>query len=54
MDVLEHAKSFEDSLGKIVANLRRDGYLVISSRIDLWLRILFGMFDESHISIPKE
>ena len=34
MDFLEHDESFEDSLERIFAKLRRDGYLVISSRID--------------------
>ena len=46
MDVLEHADSFEDSLGKIVTKLKRDGYLAISSPIDSWLRKLFGRFDK--------
>lgn len=34
MEVLEHAESFEDSLGKIVAKLKRGEYLAISSPID--------------------
>ena len=54
MDVLEHTESFEDSLRKIVANLKRRGNLMMSSPIDAWPRKLFGRFDmdETHVSIP--
>jgi len=56
MDVLEHAESFEDSLGRIVAKLKRDGYLAISSPMDSWLRKLFGRFDkdEGRTSQPRK
>lgn len=54
MDVLEHTESFEDSLRKIVANLKRLGNLMMSSPIDAWPRKLFGRFDmdETHVSTP--
>ena len=56
MDVLEHADSFEDSLGRIVTKLKRDGYLAISSPIDSWLPKLFGRFDkdERRTSQPRK
>jgi 2-polyprenyl-3-methyl-5-hydroxy-6-metoxy-1,4-benzoquinol methylase len=34
IDVLEHDESYEDSFRRIVAKLKRGGYLAISSPID--------------------
>lgn len=54
MDVLEHTEYFEDSLRKIVANLKRRGNPMMPSPMDEWPRKLFGRFDmdETHVSTP--
>ena len=56
LDVLEHTRSFEESLGRVVTKLRRGGHMIISSPLDAWPRRLFGSLDrdKTHISIPKE
>jgi len=56
LDVLEHTRSFEESLRRLVTKLKRGGHMIISSPLDAWPRRLFGSLDrdKTHISIPKE
>ena len=56
LDVLEHTKSFEESLRRLVTKLKPRGHMIISTPIDAWPRRLFGSLDrdKTHISIPKE
>jgi len=54
-DVLEHTKSIEGSLQKIVRKLKKDGYLIISLPLrDTWAGKIFHFFDtdKSHVSVP--
>jgi len=56
LDVLEHTRSFEESLRRLVNKLKPRGHMIISTPIDAWPRRLFGSLDrdKTHISIPKE
>ena len=56
-DVLEHTKSIEGSLQKIVRQLKKDGYLILSLPIkDTCAGKIFHFFDtdKSHISVPRK
>ncbi|MFW5803862.1 MAG: class I SAM-dependent methyltransferase [bacterium] len=57
LDVLEHTKSIEQSLRKIKAKLKDNGYLVISVPLkDTWAGKIFHIFDKdsSHVSVPTK
>ena len=56
LDVLEHTKSFEESLKRLITKLRQGGHIIISSPLYAWPRKLFGSLDKdkTHISIPRE
>jgi len=56
LDVLEHTKSFEESLRRLITKLRQGGHIIISSPLYAWPRKLFGSLDKdkTHISIPRE
>ncbi len=56
LDVLEHTKDLDASLGNLVKKLKKNGYLIISLPIEAWPRKLFGPLDKdkTHISVPTE
>lgn len=56
-DVLEHTTSVKDSLARISAKLKPNGFMIITVPItDSWLGKIFRLVDrdKSHISIPTE
>ena len=56
VDVLEHTKSFEKNLERIVRKLKKNGYLIVSTPLDDWPRRYFGFMDKdkTHVSVLKE
>lgn len=58
LDVLEHTRSIEKNLKKIVKKMKKEGYLIVTVPVrDSWAGRIFSLFDKdhSHISIlPKK
>jgi predicted TPR repeat methyltransferase len=57
LDVLEHTKSVENNLNKLVKKLKKEGYLIMTLPLkETWAGKIFEYFDKdiSHISIPSK